>query len=200
MQALRAFMTARAGERGALDEFFGRLEELRGAAGVPEDLFAFPGSFIREVVHWLDDVGLASSAIHHYGAIADAVRRRPDHFPPDRQVFVAHPPTGLQGLHRGRGRYLFTVSRLDNPKRVALIVEAMRHVRRKVELRVAGSGPEEERLRELAAGDPRIRFCGRVSDAELVELYARAKRGRVRAVRGGFRLRHPRGDARAASR
>src|SRR3954469_9310864 len=82
VQELRAFMGSHAGERAALAEFFGRLAELRGAAGLPADLFAFPGSFIREVVHWLDDVGLASSAIHRYGAIADVVRRRPDHFPP----------------------------------------------------------------------------------------------------------------------
>jgi glycosyltransferase involved in cell wall biosynthesis len=175
VQELRAFMAERAGERAALDEFFGRLAALRGAAGLPDDLFAFPGSFIREVVHWLDDVGLASSAIHRYGAIADVVRRRPEHFPPGREVFVGHPPTGLKGLHGGRGNYLFTASRLDNPKRVALIVEAMAHVKRDVELRIAGVGPEEPRLRELAAGDDRIRFCGRVSDAELVELYAGAR-------------------------
>jgi glycosyltransferase involved in cell wall biosynthesis len=51
----------------------------------------------------------------------------------------------------------------------------MAHVKRDVELRIAGAGPEEPRLRELAAGDERIRFCGRVSDAELVELYAGAR-------------------------
>ena len=51
----------------------------------------------------------------------------------------------------------------------------MAHVKRDVELRIAGTGPEEARLRELAAADGRISFCGRVSDAELVELYAGAK-------------------------
>ncbi|MDA0182390.1 glycosyltransferase family 4 protein [Solirubrobacter phytolaccae] len=175
VQELRAFMAARSGDRAALEEFFGRLEELRGAAGLPDDLFAFPGSFIREVVHWLDDIGLASSAIHGYGAIADAVRQRPDHFPPDRDVFVGHPPTGLRGLHEGRGKYLFTASRLDNAKRVGLIVEAMAHVKRDVELRIAGGGPLDEHLRAQAADDPRITFCGRVSDAALVDLYAGAK-------------------------
>src|SRR3954453_5715341 len=37
VQALRAFMAERAGERAALGEFFGRLGELRGAAGLPDD-------------------------------------------------------------------------------------------------------------------------------------------------------------------
>jgi glycosyltransferase involved in cell wall biosynthesis len=175
VEELRAFMRSHSGEREALGEFFGRVEELRGARGLPEDLFAFPGSFIRELVHWLDDVGLASSAIHRYGAISAVVRDRPEHFPADRETFVAHPPTALRGLHRGRGKYLFTASRLDNAKRVGLIVEAMRHVERDVELRIAGRGPDEARLRELAAGDPRITFCGRVSEAELVELYAGAR-------------------------
>src|SRR4051794_2017227 len=51
----------------------------------------------------------------------------------------------------------------------------MAHVKPDIELRIAGSGPEEPRLRQLAGEGPRIRFCARVSDAELVELYAGAR-------------------------
>jgi glycosyltransferase involved in cell wall biosynthesis len=176
VRELREFMAAHAGERAALGEFFARVEDLRGAAGLPGDLFAFPGPFIRELVHWLDDVGLASGAIHRYGAIAAAVRDRPDHFPAGREVFVAHPPTAVPAApSRRRGDYLFTASRLDTAKRVELIVQAMAHVERNVELRIAGSGPEAERLRELAAGDRRIRFEGRVSSEALGRLYAGAR-------------------------
>ena len=75
---------------------------------------------------------------------------------------------------RRRGRYLFTVSRLDAPKRVDLLIAAMREVPGDIELLIAGTGPDEPRLRELAAGDPRIRFLGYVNDAELVDLYASA--------------------------
>src|SRR3954447_15557860 len=57
VQALRAWMAEHAGERGALEEFFARLQALRVAPGLPDDLFAFPGPFIREVVHWLDGIG-----------------------------------------------------------------------------------------------------------------------------------------------
>jgi glycosyltransferase involved in cell wall biosynthesis len=172
---LRAFMAQRAGRRDALPELFGRLVELRDAAGLPEDLFAFPGPFIRELVHWLDDVGLAPAAIHRYGAISRTVRERAEHFPDGREVFVAHHPTALTGLHDARGDYLFTASRLDNAKRVGLLIESMRHVKGNVELRVAGDGPDASRLRELAGADPRVRFCGRVSSAELVDLYAHAR-------------------------
>jgi glycosyltransferase involved in cell wall biosynthesis len=173
VQDLRAFMVEHAGKRDALPEFFARVRALDGA--VDEDLFAFPGPFVRELVHWLDDVGLAPSAITRYGAIAQTVADRPDHFPQGRDVFVAHPPTQLRITPGRRGDHLFTVSRLDDVKRVRLIAEAMAHVRAKVELRIAGTGPDLGRLREMAAADPRIKVLGRVPDAQLLELYASAR-------------------------
>jgi glycosyltransferase involved in cell wall biosynthesis len=172
---LQAFMDENAGRRAALPELFERVGALRRAPGVRDDLFAFPGPFIRELVHFLDGIGLAPEAIHRYGAISQTVRDRPDYFPPGHDVFVAHHPTGLQGLRRGFGRYLLTASRLDNSKRVELLVRAMAHVERDVELRIVGTGPSEAALRELAAADPRIRFCGRVPSAQLARLYAGAR-------------------------
>ena len=73
----------------------------------------------------------------------------------------------------GRG-YLFTVSRLEHSKRVDLLIHAMQRVTADIELWIAGSGPEQHRLRALAAADPRIRMLGRVADAELRHLYANA--------------------------
>src|SRR6185369_10284764 len=40
-------------------------------------------------------------------------------------------------------------------------------------LRIAGDGPEYKRLKQLAGGV--VEFCGRVSDPELRELYARCR-------------------------
>ena len=51
----------------------------------------------------------------------------------------------------------------------------MVHVRGSAELRIAGTGPLQGALRELAAGDPRIRFTGFLNDAELAEAYAGAR-------------------------
>lgn len=172
---LRGFMAAHAGERTAIGEFFARLDALRERPELPADLFAFPGPFIREVVRFLDGIGLAPEAIHRYGAISHTVRGREDYFPDGQPVFVAHHPTGLRGLHEGRGSYLFTASRLDNSKRVELLVRAMAHVEAPVPLRIAGSGPEEASLRELAGADDRISFSGRVPERELVSLYAGAR-------------------------
>ena len=168
---LRAFMTEHAGEREALPEFFERVRALRGQR---DDLFAFPGPLIREHVHWLDGVGLAPDAIARYGAISQAVAARDGYFPPGEDVFVVHPPSGLDGITpRERGSCLFTVSRLDYAKRIQLLIEAMQHVRARVELHIAGTGPAEEELR-AAAGDGVV-FHGRVSDAALAELYRGAK-------------------------
>jgi glycosyltransferase involved in cell wall biosynthesis len=67
-----------------------------------------------------------------------------------------------------------TVSRLDRPKRVDLLIKAMRHVRADVRLLVAGTGPEQPRLLRLAAKDARVEFLGFVPDEQLVDLYAQA--------------------------
>jgi glycosyltransferase involved in cell wall biosynthesis len=175
VEELRSFMAANAGSRDALEPFFARVDALRGAEGLPEDLFAFPGPFIRELVHFLDGIALAPGRIARYGAISRTVAERPGYFPQGADVFVAYPPSGLRGLRPRRGRYLFTAGRLDGAKRFELVIEAMAHVRGRVELRIAGSGPEEARLRELAGGDRRIVFCGRVSESALVALYAGAR-------------------------
>jgi glycosyltransferase involved in cell wall biosynthesis len=169
--ALRGFMEAHAGQREALPEFFERVGALRA---LRDDLFAFPGPFVRELVQWLDGVGLAPSAIASYGAISHAVAARAGYFPAGVDVFVVHPPSGHGGLApKDGGRYLFTVSRLDRPKRIHLLIEAMRHVQSKAELHIAGTGPAEEELR-AAAGDGVV-FHGRVSDTALAELYRGAR-------------------------
>ena len=83
-------------------------------------------------------------------------------------------PSDLGPLRHGGQRHLFTVSRLDGPKRFDLLIRAMAHVPGDLPLLIAGTGPEEPRLRALAAGDPRIRFLGFVPDDALVDLYADA--------------------------
>lgn len=176
VRELRSFWTEHHGQRAALDELFERLFALREDASLPVDLFAFPGPFIREVLHALDAIGLAPEEIHRHGAISQTVAAREDYFPEGVEVFVAHHPTSLEGIRPrpGRGRYLLCVSRLDNAKRTHVTIEAMAHAA-VGELRIAGTGPDEERLREMAAGDPRIRFLGRVPDDELPSLYEGAR-------------------------
>ena len=69
------------------------------------------------------------------------------------------------------GDYYLVVARLLPYKRVQLAMEACASIG--APLVIIGTGPDERRLRGLAG--PPVRFCGRVSDAERRELYARAR-------------------------
>lgn len=162
------------GDCAILPEFFAALSALRDDDSVPQELFDFPGPFVREVVHFLDGIGLAQQAIRKFAAISATVAGRRDYFPPAAKVQVIHHPSNLEGFRCGRDDYLFTVSRLDGAKRLRLLIEAMRLARADVRLRIAGSGPDEAALKQLAADDPRIEFLGFVKDRELVDLYADA--------------------------
>jgi glycosyltransferase involved in cell wall biosynthesis len=48
----------------------------------------------------------------------------------------------------------------------------MAHVDAPIELRIAGTGPHEPALRELAAADQRIAFLGPLTERDLVDAYA----------------------------
>ncbi|HYC36886.1 MAG TPA: glycosyltransferase [Usitatibacter sp.] len=172
--ALREFMRRYRGARSALAELFGRWNEIAAEAALPPGVLDFPGPLARELVHWLDDIALAPGAISRYAAISHTLVEREGYFPPGVEVAVAHPPPHRVRAPGERYEHFYTVSRLDGPKRVALVVEAMRMVKTDLPLFVGGTGPEEARLREIARGDPRIRFVGFESDAEVDERYRNA--------------------------
>jgi len=85
-----------------------------------------------------------------------------------------HPPP-LAGRYRcgESAGYALTVGRLDPWKRVDLAIAAA--ASGKFSLVIAGTGPDEERLKRLAGKSAaEISFRGAVSDEELLELYAAA--------------------------
>jgi glycosyltransferase involved in cell wall biosynthesis len=88
---------------------------------------------------------------------------------------LAPPPAPLDFHCSAYEDFILSVNRLDRAKRIDLLLEA---VARAPELRVviAGDGPDRERLEQLAHDrglNGRAEFAGRVSDAELADLYAR---------------------------
>ena len=165
-------------DRSALPELLGRLESLRVDDTIPDSvkakLVAFPGPFARAVVHALDRIGLAQPSVSRYLAISKTVAQREGYFPPGAVVEVVPHPPDLEGFRREPGEFIFTASRLDGPKRLDLLIRAYRRCRTDVPLVIAGEGPAGAALRELAAGDDRIRFVGRLTDDELLSHYARA--------------------------
>jgi glycosyltransferase involved in cell wall biosynthesis len=172
--ALRAYMRRTAGRRSALSEFFERTSEVLAQSERLPGILDFPGPFARELVHWLDNVALSRDAIERYAAISNTVAERVDYFPAGIKVHVAWPPPRTVRVPGGRQEHFFTASRLDGPKRVALLIEAMQHVQANIPLLIAGTGPDEARLKTLAAGDARIRFLGFQSDQAIADLYANA--------------------------
>jgi len=89
---------------------------------------------------------------------------------------VLHPPLGFNDFHpgEGEGEFFLLAGRLHPWKRFDLLIEAMKHSSRTMSLVIVGEGEHAEYLHALAGNDPRIKFLGRVSDEELVDLYSRA--------------------------
>ena len=89
--------------------------------------------------------------------------------------FLPPPPQELEYRCDGYGDFVLSVNRLDRAKRIDLLLEAAA-LDSSLEIVIAGDGPDRRRLEELARArglDGRARFAGRVSDAELADLYGR---------------------------
>ncbi|MCU1339985.1 MAG: glycosyl transferase, group 1 [Bryobacterales bacterium] len=86
-----------------------------------------------------------------------------------RESSVVHPPVAVETFfHRPQEDYFLVVSELVQYKRLDYAVRAFARNGRR--LRIAGDGPEYRRLKQQAGGN--VEFCGRVSEADLRELYA----------------------------
>jgi glycosyltransferase involved in cell wall biosynthesis len=101
---------------------------------------------------------------------------------------VLYQTTTLRGFRTGDSRYLFMPTRLHRWKRVDLVIRAMKMLRTPIDLLISGLGEDEAQLRQLAGGDPQIKFLGRVSDDKLIDLYADALAVPFVAVREDFGL------------
>jgi glycosyltransferase involved in cell wall biosynthesis len=98
-------------------------------------------------------------------AVAERIRR---HY--GREARVCHPPVDVDFFHPGdapRGDFLLAVGALVPYKRYEVAIEAARVLGRRLVL--VGTGPEEARLRGLAASS--VDFLSGLSPDELRELY-----------------------------
>ena len=88
---------------------------------------------------------------------------------------VLHPPLVSNAFRQGpTGEYFFLPGRLHPWKRVDLVIKAVRASSLPMKFKIAGTGEDENELKRLAGGDPRIEFLGRVDDEQLIDLYAAA--------------------------
>ncbi len=88
-----------------------------------------------------------------------------------------HPPP-LTGRYRcdEYGDFVLSVARLELNKRVDLLIEALAETASPIRAVIVGGGPQERSLREMVSEKrltDRVTFAGRVSDDDLIDLYAR---------------------------
>lgn len=128
---------------------------------------------IRQKVQRIDRVALAEAS--RLFAISQNVANRLQASTGLEAEYLPPPPQELEYRCEGYGDFVLSVNRLDRAKRIDLLLEAAARDSG-LEVVIAGDGPDRERLEELARErglDGRARFAGRVSEAELAELYAR---------------------------
>ncbi len=89
-----------------------------------------------------------------------------------RESMVIHPPVEVESFYwKSPEDYHLIVSELVAYKRLDSAIRVFSKSGRK--LRVVGDGPEYRALKRMSAGN--VEFCGRVSDSDLRELYARCR-------------------------
>jgi glycosyltransferase involved in cell wall biosynthesis len=91
-----------------------------------------------------------------------------------RADVMPHPPQELAYRNDGYGDFVLSVGRLDRAKRIELILDALA-TDPALRCVIAGEGPDRARLEEHARRrglNGRATFAGRVSEAELADLYA----------------------------
>lgn len=160
-------------ECDTLDIFFSMLFELKKTrSNVPKEYFTFPGPFIRVLVHFMDQFALSQKGVKKICAISKNVMGRKDYFPKGSNVAVYYPPSALKDATCGGYNYIFMISRLDAPKRIDMLIRSMSYVKSNIKLLIAGTGPQENTLKQLAKGDDRIQFLGFVNDDLVDEYYA----------------------------
>jgi glycosyltransferase involved in cell wall biosynthesis len=114
----------------------------------------------------------AASRVTHYVAGSELVRQRiGDYY--GRDSVVIHPPVDVDRFtcEPAPESFFLVVCELVRHKRVDVALEAAK--RAGCEAKVVGTGPDMDRLR--ASYGTTADFLGRVSDAELDSLYARAR-------------------------
>jgi len=72
------------------------------------------------------------------------------------------------------GDFYLSTSRLDELKRIDIIIDAFKRMPDK-KLIIASSGPDEKRLKKRAKGCENIKFLGAVSEEKLLDLYSRCR-------------------------
>jgi glycosyltransferase involved in cell wall biosynthesis len=143
-------------------------ERARALAETPRAARPVADALLNRVQRW--DVA-ASRRVTRYIANSELVRDRIQSFY-GHDATVIHPPVDVDRFQpAAKDDFFLVVGELVAHKRVELALEAARRARSPI--KVVGDGPARAEL--TAAHGATADFVGRVSDAELAQLYARAR-------------------------
>lgn len=137
----------------------------------------FEGEKARETILRIDNQSFKEcKKIYTFSQNVANRLRRYNHRQSDGVLY--HPPA-LVGKYycEGYEDYILAVGRLDILKRIDLLIRGIAYSNFNVHLHIAGSGPDEARLRSIVTSlkiENRVRFLGRISDDELLKEYANA--------------------------
>jgi glycosyltransferase involved in cell wall biosynthesis len=132
---------------------------------------------VREAIHTMDTTSL--SECRSIFTISRNVADRLSRYNSLPATPLYPPPHELGRYHNaGFGDFIFYAGRLDRLKRLTLAIDAMKRVKARAKLKIAGTGPLETELRKqiegLGVGD-RVELLGFVSADDLVKLYAECR-------------------------
>jgi glycosyltransferase involved in cell wall biosynthesis len=115
---------------------------------------------------------MTSDRVHRFVAISRYVAERIRRFY-GRDADMIHPPVDVRRFEPAdtEGEFYLVVAALVPYKRIDLAVAAANHLGRR--LLIAGTGPEEPRLKALAGRT--VEFVGRATDVAIAELYRRCR-------------------------
>ena len=143
-------------------------ERERALEEMPRPLRPLVGGVLRRVRSWDWE---AAQRVDHHIANAQITRERIQRFY-GRDAPVIHPPVDVARFRSGEPEDFFlVVGEVTRHKRTEVALEAARLAG--VPIKVAGSGPDLERL--VARYSRHAEFLGRVGDDALAALYARAR-------------------------
>jgi len=125
----------------------------------------------QKLIHRLDTELLGPSKLKKLFSIGNEVDKRLREYNGLTST-VLHPGIQADDFYCKEFDHIFAPGRLHRWKRVDLAIEAMKHVKSPVKLKIAGTGEDLPMFEEMAKEDSRIEFLGYIPDDMLKECYA----------------------------
>jgi len=131
-------------------------------------------SFLRDLLY-----NNADDVVAFSGLAAEAAEQQTPHDVPIKTAPQVYPQSKIPEVNcdtymKSDGYRILYLGQLIERKGVEILIEAVKRTKDPLELIIAGSGPEREKLESKAEGDTRIKFIGYVSESEKASLYTSA--------------------------